>query len=74
MPPDRLLIETDAPDQLPPESCIAHPLRADDGTPLHHPANLAAVYAFAADALNSTPDELARRVEDNFLRLFGAPA
>lgn len=71
IPPDRLLIETDAPDQLPPESCIAHPLAAADGTPLHHPANLSAIHAFAARTLDLSPDALAARVESNFIRLFG---
>lgn len=37
LPPDRVLIETDAPDMLPPPPAISHPL---DGA-LNHPANLA---------------------------------
>ncbi|MFK7912186.1 MAG: TatD family hydrolase [Akkermansiaceae bacterium] len=36
VPPDRMLIETDAPDMLPPENAISHPLQ--DG--INHPANL----------------------------------
>lgn len=71
VPPDRLLIETDAPDQLLPDARNLHPLTdAATGRPLNHPANLAAVYAFAAELFNEPVEELARRVEENFLRLF----
>src|ERR1019366_5990338 len=45
VPPDRLLIETDAPDQPLPDEKVLHPLVAADGRPLNHPANLVAVYA-----------------------------
>ena len=45
IPPDRLLIETDAPDMLPPEHIIAHPLAKQ----LNHPANLASIYEAAAE-------------------------
>lgn len=71
VPADRILIETDAPDQpLPPEH-IRHPLVAPDGQPLNHPANLPSVYAGLADFLGETTTSLAARVEDNFQRLFG---
>jgi TatD DNase family protein len=129
VPRERLLLETDAPDQLLPETgnteggswnwlgarrneqpgirphpsslCSAAASRAfedeDDGrgrertgdsTPalsgpavlpltdaagkrLNHPANLAAVYAFAGTLLGEPLQSLAVRVEENFLRLFG---
>jgi TatD DNase family protein len=71
VPADRLLIETDAPDQhLPPER-ILHPLAAADGRPLNHPANLPAVYAGLAEFLGEKIEPLAARVEENFLRVFG---
>jgi TatD DNase family protein len=71
VPADRLLIETDAPDQpLPPER-ILHPLTAIDGKPLNHPANLPAVYAGLAEWLGEPVDLLAARVEENFQRVFG---
>jgi TatD DNase family protein len=72
VPADRLLIETDAPDQLPPEPWIRHPLTGQDGKPLNHPANLQAVYEFAAKCLKQPVDDLAGRVETNFKRLFGS--
>lgn len=72
VPPDRLLIETDAPDQLLPDTLNEHPL-ADPATrrSLNHPANLAAVYRFLTDFLNEPIESLALRVEENFTRLFG---
>ena len=72
VPPDRLLIETDAPDQLPPPERIRHALHEPvTGRPIHHPANLPAVYAFAAELRGWSMETLIRRVEENFLRLFG---
>jgi TatD DNase family protein len=71
VPPDRLLIETDAPDQPLPEDKILHPLAAADGKPLNHPANLPAVYSGLAEFLGEKTESLAARVEENFLRVFG---
>jgi TatD DNase family protein len=72
VPPGRLLIETDAPDQLPPAAALAHPL-ADPATgrSINHPANLGAIYRGLAAWLGEPVESLAARVEDNFLRLFG---
>lgn len=72
VPADRLLIETDAPDQLPPDTHVEFPLRAQDGTPLNHPANLRAIYRFAAELRGVSIDELAAQVERNFRRVFGS--
>jgi TatD DNase family protein len=72
VPPDRFLIETDAPDQLPPAAWNDWPLvDPATGRPVNHPANLAGVYRFAADFLGEPLAALAARVEENFLRLFG---
>jgi TatD DNase family protein len=72
VPPDRLLIETDAPDQLPPDALNRHPLTDPaTGQPLNHPANLAAIYRHLADFLGEPVEALATRVEGNFVRLFG---
>lgn len=73
VPPDRLLIETDAPDQLLPDARNRHPLTdAVSRQPLNHPANLAAVYEFAAELFGEPVEALAARVEENFQRVFGA--
>jgi TatD DNase family protein len=71
VPLDRLLIETDAPDQHLPEPLVRHPLHGADGKPLNHPANLRAIYEFLAQLRGLPVEELAGHVEVNFLRLFG---
>ncbi len=73
VPLDRLLLETDAPDMWPPDEWNEFPL-ADpvEGRPINHPANLAGVYRLAAGLFNLELSELQARVEENFLRLFGA--
>ncbi|MEI8289486.1 MAG: TatD family hydrolase [Verrucomicrobiota bacterium] len=71
VPPDRLLIETDAPDQHLPAERILFPLADAAGKPLNHPANLPAVYSGLAEFLGERPESLAARVEENFLRIFG---
>jgi TatD DNase family protein len=72
VPSDRLLIETDAPDQLLPPERIQYPLTdAASGKPINHPANLGAVYRFAAELRADPLEALARTVAENFQRLFG---
>ncbi len=85
VPAERLLIETDAPDQNLPEMPSAecgvrsffleaktYPLiDSATGQTLNHPGNLAAVYAFAAELRDVTGEVLAAQVEKNFWRLFG---
>ena len=72
LPRERVLIETDAPDQLPPPVCIDYPLAGDTGAALHHPANLCAVYRFVAGLFGETEEALSRQLAENFNRLFGA--
>jgi TatD DNase family protein len=85
IPADRLLIETDAPDQLLPEMKSEEGRMkklfgdaqvfalADEktGQAINHPANLAAVYNFAAELRGVPLPELATQMEQNFLSLFG---
>jgi TatD DNase family protein len=71
VPRDRLLIETDAPDQLLPEDRNRFPLASADGKALNHPANLPAVYSGLAEFLGENVESLAAHVEENFLRVFG---
>jgi TatD DNase family protein len=71
VPADRLLIETDAPDQLLPETRVRYPLTdAASGRAINHPANLEAVYRFAAELRHEPLEVLALRTEENFQRLF----
>jgi TatD DNase family protein len=70
VPLDRLLIETDAPDQPLPEERNRFPLFDATGKPVNHPANLRAVYEFADELLGQPLESLAAQVEANFLRLF----
>ena len=72
VPPDRLLVETDAPDMAPPLAQVTHRLAAPDGTPPNHPANLPAIVAALAAAAGTPPDELAARTSRNFRRMFAA--
>ena len=72
IPADRLLIETDAPDQRLPDELNRFPLvDARTGKPVNHPANLGAVYEYVARLRGVSVEELAGLVEGNFLRLFG---
>jgi TatD DNase family protein len=73
LPIERLLIETDAPDQpLPPERVRYQCDDPKSGKPVNHPGNLAAVYQFAAELLSIPLEQLIPRVEANFEQLFGA--
>jgi len=71
VPADRLLVETDAPDQLPPSSHIRHPLAGPGGGAINHPANLRAILEGLAVVRGEEPGALAARLEENFDRLFG---
>ena len=70
VPPDRLLLETDAPDMLPPPEFIVHPL--PDGQ--NHPSNLTRIAAGLAAALGIGTGELAAITSANHARFFGAAA
>lgn len=87
IPEERLLVETDAPDQrLPPVEEMArvlgveggggwgtdHTLASGEGRPLNHPANLRRVYLGLAKIRGLPPTALVEQVELNFARLFGA--
>lgn len=71
VPADRLLVETDAPDQVPPASHVRHPLAGPGGEALNHPANLRAILEGLAAVRGEDAAALARQVEGNFSRLFG---
>lgn len=72
VPADRLLLETDAPDMWPPEQWNEFPLKeTGSGKVINHPANIGAVYRFAAQCRGESVESLAGQVEENFARLFG---
>jgi len=72
VPLDRLLIETDAPDQLLPAERNRFPLHDANGRAINHPANLPVIYEFLAMERGWPLAEFAARIEENFGRLFGA--
>lgn len=71
LPPERLLVETDAPDMYPPEERDRYGLREEGSAArLNHPANLVVAYEGLAAVRGWTVEELAGRVEENYKRLF----
>ena len=73
IPQDRLLIETDAPDQIPPAGFISHPATDPRGLPVNSPANLPRIAAGVAALLEIPIEALADRCESNWRRFFGRP-
>ena len=67
VPLDRLLVETDCPDMLGPESVCQD--RSGDGANV--PSNLVGVYEFASEFLGVESMEFRKAVESNFHHLFG---
>jgi len=68
LPPDRILLETDAPDMLPPAETITHPQPENH----NHPANLPAIGHALAAALGMLPETLAETTRDNARQCFGS--
>lgn len=64
LPLDRILLETDAPDMLPPAEIITHPLPESR----NHPANLPAIGEALAAALGMTSAALAELTHENAQR------
>jgi TatD DNase family protein len=72
IPLERLLVESDAPDQSLPEELNRHPLAAPStGKAINHPANLRVVYEGLAKVRGMAVEALAKQLEENFKRLFG---
>lgn len=74
IPLDRLLIETDAPGLAPPEGGDAQLLPGEGGEVLNSPLNLKLSFAGLCAVRKETPDELRAQLQENFTRLFLAPA
>ncbi len=67
IPLDRLLVETDAPDMLPPDHVITHPLSEDK---LNHPANLPSIAQHLAKLLDGNSESLNNQLDRNFSDFF----
>ena len=61
LPPDRILIETDAPDMIPPAQMIDFPFEA-----LNHPANLTRIHQGLLDELQLTQKQLLKNTKAFF--------
>jgi TatD DNase family protein len=70
VPSDRLLVETDAPDQQLPDELNHHPLLDSAGKPINHPANLDTIYAGLATLRRESLPDMTNAVARNFNRLF----
>ncbi len=73
IPLERILVETDAPDQCLPENLDGYPefgRRSRDGNPRNHPANLPRVYRGLAEVLGISVAALRDQVAGNFERFF----
>lgn len=71
VPPDRLLLETDAPDMLPPPEHRTHTAPDDAGQPRNHPANLPRIYQSVADLLQLPLEQLTLQLRNNAAALLG---
>lgn len=72
VPLERLLVETDAPDQIPPEWLMSHRVPGDEAGRLNHPANLAAIQRYLAEFLGQSDEPFATLIEQNFKLLFAS--
>lgn len=70
LPEDRLLVETDAPDLVPPHGHNPHPLHIGDGSAVNHPANLTVAVRALADIRGETAEHIAALTASNWRRLF----
>jgi len=70
IPLDRLLPETDAPDQAPPRELDGYNLELDNSY-INHPGNIQVVYTGLSDLFGVPLDVVSTQFEDNFERLFG---
>lgn len=70
VPPDRILIETDAPDMLPPPSNRVLELSDAEGRPLNHPANLPSIFSGLAQVLEIDQAALGTTLAQNFRTFF----
>jgi TatD DNase family protein len=67
LPADRILLETDAPDMVPPDAERTHPLSGS----LNHPANLPCIGDALAERLGLDAGQFAQLTSRNAMRCFG---
>ena len=70
VPPERIMIETDAPDMLPPEKYLKYSVTHSGNGVLNHPANLASVMEGLAGILEMKESCLRSLISDNFHSFF----
>lgn len=70
VPKDRLLIETDSPNMIPPSSYCKYKVTFSDGYEGNHPGNLPSILAGAADLINIPENDLRCILWDNSMRFF----
>jgi TatD DNase family protein len=71
IPLDRILPETDAPDQGPSPEMDLYEVITQGERRVNHPGNIQIVYSGLAELLGLTIVEVEARMEENFVRLFG---
>jgi len=71
IPSERLLLETDAPDLLPPRIYRCRERKGRSGTILNEPVNLSRILPGVALLLDLSEDILRKQLQENMLRLFG---
>ena len=71
IPLERILMETDAPDMLPPEELIEFPIAEAGEVVPNNPANIRAIYEYFARLRGVELGEMAEIVGGNYRRLFG---
>lgn len=69
VPAERLLIESDAPNMLPPEEFRTFTVNSADGTVLNHPANLPEILKGVAELRGESTEELKSILWENAKRL-----
>ncbi len=75
VPPERLLLETDAPAMPPPRRLNENPLEdAEDGSLLNHPANLSLALESLSGIRGESVAVLEERTAANFFRWWNGPA
>lgn len=66
VPEDRILLETDAPDMLPPPDLIRYPMETDSGETITHPSNLVLIYQAYANWAGLDLGDAMIRMRENF--------